>query len=46
MGTMTGGLNHNSDSTIFYYLNPSTVQNDGMVNNLYGGAGQDWFFAG
>jgi Ca2+-binding RTX toxin-like protein len=44
MGTMTGGLNHNSDSTTFYYLNSSTVQNDGMVNNLYGGAGQDWFF--
>jgi len=46
MGTMTGGLNHNSDSSVFYYLNTSTVQNDGMVNNLYGGAGQDWFFAG
>jgi Ca2+-binding RTX toxin-like protein len=45
MGKMTGGLNHNSDSSVFYYLNPSTVQNDGMVNNLYGGAGQDWFFA-
>jgi len=46
MGTLTGGLNHNSDSTTFYYLNPSTVQNDGMVNNLFGGPGQDWFFAG
>jgi len=45
-GTMTGGLNHNSDSTIFYYLNTSTVQNDGMVNNLFGGPGQDWFFPG
>ncbi len=46
MGTMTGGLNHNSDSTIFYYLNTSTVQNDGMVNNLFGSPGKDWFFAG
>jgi len=45
-GTMTGGLNHNSDSTVFYYLNSSTVQNDGMVNNLFGDPGQDWFFAG
>jgi fibronectin type 3 domain-containing protein len=46
MGTMTGGQNHNSDSSVFYNLNTSTVQNDGVVNKLYGGPGQDWFFAG
>jgi hypothetical protein len=35
-----GGLN---GSTV---LNTSTVHNDGVANSLYGGAGQDWFFAG
>jgi Ca2+-binding RTX toxin-like protein len=44
-GSMSGGLNHNSDSSVFYYLNPSTVHADGQVNNLYGGAGLDWYFA-
>jgi hypothetical protein len=45
-GTMTGGLNHNSDSSVFYYLNSSTVSSESAVNSLIGGAGQDWFFAG
>src|SRR5207245_11398397 len=27
-------------------LNPSTVHDNGMADNLYGGAGMDWFFAG
>jgi hypothetical protein len=35
-----GGLN---GSTV---LNTSTVHNDGVANSLYGGPGQDWFFAG
>ena len=39
-GSMSGGLNGS------VFLNPSTVHADGMVNDLYGGTGQDWFFAG
>jgi hypothetical protein len=27
-------------------LNTTTVQNDGVANSLYGGAGLDWYFAG
>jgi Ca2+-binding RTX toxin-like protein len=27
-------------------LNPSTVHDNGMADNLYGGTGMDWFFAG
>jgi hypothetical protein len=38
-GSLSGGLNG------AYLLNSSTVQADGMVNSLYGGAGLDWFFA-
>jgi len=39
-GTISGGLNGS------YLLNTSSVQKDGMVNDLYGGAGLDWYFAG
>ncbi len=39
-GSTSGGLNGS------YLLNTSTVHGDGMVNNLYGGAGMDWYFAG
>jgi hypothetical protein len=39
-GTMSGGLNG------AYVLDSSTVHSDGLVNNLYGGAGLDWYFAG
>jgi hypothetical protein len=39
-GTMGGGLNGS------VFLNASTVQADGSVNNLYGGAGMDWYFKG
>ena len=39
-GSSSGGLNG------AYLLNTSTVHADGMVNNLYGGAGMDWYFAG
>ena len=39
-GSSGGGLNGN------YLLNTSTVHADGLVNNLYGGAGMDWYFAG
>jgi Ca2+-binding RTX toxin-like protein len=34
-----GGLN-------FQLLNSSTVHADGQVNDLYGGPGMDWYFAG
>ncbi len=37
---MAGGLNGGS------LLNASTVQGNGLADNLYGGAGMDWFFAG
>jgi Ca2+-binding RTX toxin-like protein len=39
-GTSRGGLN-GAD-----FLNTSTVQDDGQVNKLYGGAGLDWYFEG
>jgi Ca2+-binding RTX toxin-like protein len=39
-GNTSGGLNGN------YLLNTSTVHADGMINNLYGGPGMDWYFAG
>jgi Ca2+-binding RTX toxin-like protein len=39
MGTTTGGLNGT------YYLNPSTVHDNNLVDVLYGAAGMDWFFA-
>jgi hypothetical protein len=39
-GSSSGGLNGT------FFLNASTVQADGMVNKLYGGAGLDWYFAG
>jgi len=39
-GSFSGGLNGN------YLLNTSTVKTDASVNNLYGGAGMDWYFAG
>jgi hypothetical protein len=36
---MSGGLNGS------VLLSSSTVHADGQVNNLYGGAGLDWYFA-
>jgi hypothetical protein len=39
-----GGLNVTQNSNVL--LNSSTVHSDGMANNLYGGPGMDWFFAG
>ena len=39
-GSSSGGLNGN------YLLNTNTVKADGSVNDLYGGAGMDWYFAG
>jgi parallel beta-helix repeat protein len=38
-GTTGGGLNGS------VLLNSTTVQNNGLADSLYGGAGQDWFFA-
>jgi hypothetical protein len=38
-GSMSGGLN-----TVL--LNSSTVHANGQADNLYGGAGLDWYFAG
>jgi Ca2+-binding RTX toxin-like protein len=29
-----------------FYLNPATVHDDGATDVLFGGRGQDWFFAG
>jgi Ca2+-binding RTX toxin-like protein len=40
IGSMSGGLNASC------LLNASTVQGNGMADNLYGGPGMDWFFAG
>ena len=37
-GGTAGGLNSG------YYLNPTTVHNDGVKNILTGGYGLDWFF--
>ncbi len=39
-GSTSGGLNGS------YLLNASTVQGNSLADNLYGGAGMDWFFAG
>jgi hypothetical protein len=39
-GSMSGGLNGS------YLLNASTVHGNGLADNLYGGPGMDWFFAG
>ena len=39
-GSSTGGLNGS------VFLNSSTAHADGQVNDLYGGAGLDWYFAG
>src|SRR5205807_1100027 len=39
-GSTSGGLNGSS------LLNASTVQGNDLADNLYGGAGMDWFFAG
>jgi Ca2+-binding RTX toxin-like protein len=39
-GSMTGGLNGSN------FLNSSTVHDNGQADNLYGGRGMDWFFAG
>jgi len=39
-GSMSGGLNGS------YLLNSSTVHGNGLADNLYGGSGLDWYFAG
>jgi hypothetical protein len=39
-GSTSGGLNGN------YLLNSNTIQKDGSANSLYGGSGQNWYFAG
>jgi hypothetical protein len=39
LGTISGGLNGS------YFLNSSTVFDNGLVDVLTGGAGMDWFFA-
>jgi hypothetical protein len=40
LGTKSGGLNG------AYFLNASTVHDDGQANVLWGGCRRDWFFAG
>ena len=39
-GSSGGGLNGT------YLLNTSTIYSNGLADNLYGGAGLDWYFAG
>jgi hypothetical protein len=39
MGTQSGGLNGS------YFLNGTTVFDNGLTDALKGGAGMDWFFA-
>jgi len=39
-GSLSGGLNGTN------LLNTSTVHSNGLADNLYGGAGIDWYFAG
>jgi Ca2+-binding RTX toxin-like protein len=39
-GNMSGGLNGS------YLLKAGTVQGNGLADNLYGGPGMDWYFAG
>jgi hypothetical protein len=39
-GSLSGGLNGMD------LLNTSTVHSNGLVDNLYGGSGMDWFLAG
>jgi len=38
-----GGMNVLSGT--YFFLNPSTVHGNGLADNLYGGAGLDWYFA-
>jgi len=39
-GTLSGGLNGS------YRLTKTTVNDDSVIDNLYGGAGLDWFITG
>jgi Ca2+-binding RTX toxin-like protein len=39
-GSLSGGLNGS------YRLTTATVRDDNAIDNLYGGAGLDWFFVG
>jgi hypothetical protein len=39
-GSLSGGLNGS------YFLNSSTVHDNGQADNLYGGPGADWFLTG
>jgi len=43
-GTMSGGMNVVNGMSVF--LNASTVFGNGLADNLYGGPGLDWSFAG
>jgi hypothetical protein len=39
-GSISGGLNAP------YFLNSTTVHDDGFADQLFGGSTMDWFFAG
>ena len=39
-GSLSGGLNGSN------VLSSGTVHSNGLADNLYGGAGMDWYFAG
>jgi PKD repeat protein len=43
LGTLSGGLNQVQGS--FKYLNGSTLDNDGVADDLYGEGNNDWFIA-
>jgi Calx-beta domain/PKD domain/RTX calcium-binding nonapeptide repeat (4 copies) len=43
MDHLTGMLGGGQNGT--YYLNPTTIMEDNAIDDLWGGAGTDWFFA-
>jgi hypothetical protein len=38
------GLNGSGNLNEGFFFNATTVHSDGVSNQLFGGAGQDWFF--
>ncbi|HEX3148345.1 MAG TPA: Calx-beta domain-containing protein [Gemmataceae bacterium] len=43
MDHLSGFLSGGQNGT--YYLNPTTIQEDNAIDDLWGGVGTDWFFA-
>jgi Ca2+-binding RTX toxin-like protein len=42
----SGTAGKNVINGTYFYLNANTVHGNGLADNLYGGPGMDWFFAG